>query len=198
MKEELFNDIVELLKRKSTPTMPVADLWRAMLEGMPLAKQRQVFGHTKADTMRKIIKTTLRDYAVKTSNHELLRLLDTFADFNPTRHDPRNHRTKKAKRPSKPKSALPPDVQDYLSILNVIEKAGGRASSALLGKKRARWYERTPRDPNSPHKTRLHDVLARMVEDGVLTKHGAAYVPGLAYEQFKMSHQPAILAAKSA
>jgi hypothetical protein len=69
---------------------------------------------------------------------------------------------------------------------------------ALLGKKRRRWLERKPRDPNSPHKTRLHDVLARMVDDGLLSKHGFAYIPGPALQQFKAAHQPAILAAKGA
>ena len=183
--EELFQDIHDLLRRKSTPTMPLSDIWQAMLQGMPLKKQRQVFGHTKADAMRLTIKATLRDYATKTSNYELLRLLDKFVDFSGNKPDPNSHRQRKLKRPKKPKSNLPPDVQDYLSILDVIEKAGRRASSALLGKKRARWYERKPRNPNSPHKTRLHDVLARMTDDGVLAKHGAAYVPGLNYQTFK-------------
>ena len=31
-----------------------------MLHGAPLKRQRQVFGHTKADAMRKIIKATLK------------------------------------------------------------------------------------------------------------------------------------------
>ena len=190
--EELFGDIHDLLRRKSTPTMPLVDIWQAMLQGMPLKKQRQVFGHNKADAMRLTIKATLRDYATKTSNHELLRLLDKFKDFSGNKPDPNSRRQKKLKRPKKPKSNLPPDVQDYLSILDVVEKAGGRATSALLGKKRARWYERKPRNPNSPHKTRLHDVLARMVEDGVLAKHGAAYVPGPSYQTFKDRHRPLV------
>jgi hypothetical protein len=59
-----------------------------MLRGMPLKKQRQAFGHDKADAMRKTIKAKLRDYATKTGNHQLLRLLDKFADYNPTRADP--------------------------------------------------------------------------------------------------------------
>lgn len=187
--EELFQDIHELLRRNSTPTMPLADLWAAMLEGMPLKKQRATFGHTKADTMRKTIKTTLRDYAARTQNLELLRLLDKFADYNPTRPDPNSVRQRRLKRPKKPKSNLPPDVQDYMSIIDVIEKAGGRASMMVLGKKRRRWLERKPRDPKSPHGDRLHDVLARMVADGVLAKHGAAYVAGPSCQQFKTKAQ---------
>ena len=150
MNENYFHDIADLLRRKSTRTMPLADLWQAMLEGMPLKRQRQVFGHGKADVMRRTIKATLRDYAVKTHNHELMGLLDKFADYNPTRADPNSRRQRKLKQPPKPKSNLPPDVQDYLSIIDVIEKAGGAASMAILGKKRRRWLERKPRNPQQP------------------------------------------------
>jgi len=171
--EELFGDISDVLRRKSTRSMPLAALWQAMLAGMPLKKQRQVFGHGRADTMRKTIKTTLWDYATTTGNHELLRLLDT----------------KPAKRPkrerSAPKLKLPPDVQDYLSIIDVIERAGGAASMAVLGKKRRRWLERKPRNPNSPHKTRLHDVLGNMLSLEILQKDGPRYRLGRNANQFK-------------
>ena len=182
---ELFDDIADLLRRKSTPSMPLADLWQTMLEGLPLKAQRKRFGHTRADDMRKTIKATLRDYAAKTGNHELMRLLDQFKDYNPNRPDPNRRRQKKLRRPPKPKSKLPPDVQDFMSIIDVIEKAGGAASMAILGKKRRRWLERKPRDPHSPHKDRLHDVLAAMLDAGVLTKRGAQFVPGPAFQAFK-------------
>jgi len=183
--EELFGDIDALLRRKSTPTMPLSDIWQAMLQGMPLKRQRQVFGHTKADSMRLTIKAVLRDYAIKTGNHELLRLLDKFRDFTGNKPDPNSSRQEKLKRPPKPKSNLPPDVQDYLSILDVIEKNGSGASMAVLGKKRRRWLERKPRNPNSPHKDRLHDVLANMLAAGILEKRGTHYGIGPNYQQFK-------------
>ena len=39
---------------------------------------------------------------------------------------------------------------------------------AILGKKRRRWLERKPRNPNSPYADRLHAVLASMLEMGLL------------------------------
>jgi len=184
---ELFGDIMALLQRNSVPDMPLADLWQAMLEGMPLERQRQVFGHGRADTMRKTIKAMLRDYAMKSQNHGLLRLLDKFADFKGNRPDLSSRRQKKAKLPPRPKD--PPEVQDFLSIIDVLERAGFRATMALLGKKRRRWLERKPRDPASEEKTRLHDVLRSMLETGVLAKHGPAYVPGPNYQQFRNGHR---------
>ena len=41
-----------------------------------------------------------------------------------------------------------------------------------------------PRDPSSPHKSRLHDVLDQMVQAGVLEKHGATYIPGTNYGKY--------------
>lgn len=171
--KELMSDIVDLLRRKSAPSMPLLDIFQAMLEGIPLKVQRKRFGHATADRGRKIIKDVVRQYAIKTQNHELLRLLDTPPAKRPKRET------------SAPKPKLPPDVQDYMSVIDVIEKNGGAASMAMLGKKRRRWLERKPRNPNSLHKTRLHDVLARMGEDGVLVKRGALYVQGPNFQQFK-------------
>jgi len=171
--QEMMADITDLLKRRSTPTMPLTAIFQAMIDGVPLKIQRTRFGHTAADRGRIIIKDLVRQYAAKTQNHELLRLLDT----PPTKRPKHNRST--------PKPTLPPDVRDYLSIIDVIEKNGGAASMAVLGKKRRRWLERKPRSPNGPHKDRLHDVLARMVDDGVLVKRGPLYAQGPHFQQFK-------------
>ena len=172
---ELMADIMELLKRRSTPDIPLVSLFRSILDSEGTREQRRRFGRRATDVGREIIFKTLGDYARSTQNWELLRLL-----ASPTRPDPSRQRPKPT-----PKPKLPPDVQDYLSIIQVIDAAGGRASMAILGRKRSRWLQRKPRDPRSPHQDRLHDVLARMIHDGVLAKRGAAYVPGPNYEAFK-------------
>ena len=178
--QEMLEDIFMLLKKRSTPRLDLVALFQSILNGDGTREQRRRFGHDKANEGRKIIVKTIEDYAHKTQNVHLLKLLDNFKNFSATKPNAK----KRPKRPPKPKSNLPPDVQDYLSIIDVIEKSRGRASMAVLGKKRRRWLERPPRNPNSPHKTRLHDVLARMVDDGVLARHGAAYVFGSQYETF--------------
>ena len=61
-------------------------------------------------------------------------------------------------------------------------------------KVRRRWLERQPRDPNSPHPNRLADVLARMVQDGVLMKQGTRYVPGPDYARYVGTPEPAAVA----
>jgi hypothetical protein len=131
--------------------------------------------------MRKIIVQVIQQYAYKTQNWHLLRLLDRFQDFQGNRPDP----ARKPLRPQKPpKPVYPPDEQDYRSICDVLEKHGRSVSLAVLGKVRRRWLERPPRDPASVYPNRLADVLARMVGDGVLRKQGARYVPGPRYARY--------------
>jgi hypothetical protein len=132
--------------------------------------------------MRKIIVQVIQQYAYRSQNWHLLRLLDRFQDFHATRPDPTRP---KALRPHKPpKPVYPPDEADFRSICDALEKHGRSVSLAVLGKVRRRWLERPPRDPASVHPNRLLDVLARMVEDGVLAKQGARYVPGVAYSRY--------------
>ena len=59
---------------------------------------------------------------------------------------------------------------------------------ALFGRKRRKWLTYAPRDPNSPHRNRLIDVLTRMVEDGVLVKRGTKYAAGPHYARFRAKH----------
>ena len=67
-----------------------------------------------------------------------------------------------------------------------MEKLGRKLTSADAGHWRRRWMERRPRDPASPHPSRLADVLANIVADGVLELKktragGKLFVPGPRY-----------------
>jgi hypothetical protein len=66
-------------------------------------------------------------------------------------------------------------------VLSFFRKNSRNVSMAVLGKSRRRWMERPPRDPLSSYSNRLYDVLARMVQGGVLMKQGTRYVPGPEY-----------------
>jgi len=175
---ELVSDIITLLQqRQRQSTLPLVDLFQSVLAGEGTRVQRSRFGHNTADMGRRVIIQVIDDYARRTGNISLLRLLDKIA--NPEPKEPRP--------PRQPPTPRVPhgDADDYRSIVNVLEKSGKRvATLALLGSKRSRWLGRPPRDPTSPHRNRLIDVLARMVADGVLAKNGAAFVPGPRYQDY--------------
>lgn len=175
--DELIGDIMELLRRKSTPDLDLVALFKSILRGEGTRHQRQFFGHSKADEGRRIIVATIRQYARQTENHALLRLLHRIE--NPEPRQPRP-----PKPPPKPKPKLPPDEQDFRSIVDVMERHGRRVGSLILGKARRRWLERKPRDPSSPYANRLADVLAQMVAAGVIERMGVHYVPGPRYSDF--------------
>jgi hypothetical protein len=180
--EEMLRDIMELLRRRSTPEMPLADLFVSILRGEGTRVQRSRFGHARADMMRKMMVQVIEQYARQTQNRQLLRLMDRFTDFDATRPDPVRFKPQRPQKPPKP--TYPPDEQDYRSVVDVVERNGRSVSMAVLGKVRRRWLERPPRNPSSPHPNRLADVLARMVTDGVLAKQGARYVPGPVYSRY--------------
>jgi hypothetical protein len=96
-----------------------------------------------------------------------------------------------APEPSEPE--LSPDERDYRSIVDVLERNGRRVSMAVLGKSRRRWLERPPRAPSSSYSNRLYDVLARMVQDGVLAKQGTRYVPGPKYGAYVGTPEPVVV-----
>jgi len=171
--QELYADLLDLLKRQSTPAWPLADLFLTILNGMPLKDQRRQFGHTRADAMRRTLKTVLRDYGVRTGNLRLVTLLDKYKDFQANQPDP----GKKPRPKPAPKPIVPDEVRDFRSILDVIQKQGP-CSLGVLASKRSRWLGRSPRNPASVHRTRLHDVLAAMLEKGVLAKRGTKYQLG--------------------
>ena len=181
---ELQNDIVSLLNRRSTPDMPLVDLFYAVLNGTGTREQRKRFGHSVADRGRKIIYDTLLAYARSSGNRHLENLLIRFKDFKANQADPNSRRSQKKVRPPRPMITLSPQERDFRSIVQVVQRHGGRASLAVLGSQRARWLGRSPRDPSSSAKTRLHDVLDQMVQAGVLAKQGANYIPGPNYGKY--------------
>ena len=172
----MLKDLLDLLRRRSTPTMPLADLFLSILQGEGTRVQRSRFGHSVADTGRKQIVQTISQYAQLTHNWSLLNLLDRIQNPDPVRQQA------PAPEPSEPEFS--PDERDFRSIVDVLEKNNRSVSMAVLGKSRRRWLERPPRDPNSSYSNRLYDVLARMIQDGVLTKQGTRYVPGPEYARY--------------
>ena len=169
-RDELFADILELLRQRSSPEFPLTDLFLSLIAGDSTRTLHARFGRAATDHGREVIRNVIEDYAQRTGNVALLSLLSRLQEAQPT-----------------PPEALPPKlptkVKDYRSILDVIERAGGAVTMDVLGRKRSRWLGRPPRDPDSPHKTRLHDVLAAMVDDKVLRKVGPRYHLGpRAYE----------------
>jgi len=189
--EEMLNDLMALLWQRSTPSMPLADIFHSIMAGEGTRVQRQRFGHDRADRGREIIVQIIRQYAYQTQNWHLVQLLNRFLNFDATRPDPARQRPQP---PKPPKPVYPPDEADYRSIVQVVDRNGGNATMMHLGKDRRRWLERPPRDPNSPHPNRLADVLARMVADGVLTKQGARYVPGPTYSRYVAQQEPVAVA----
>ena len=189
---ELYADIEALLQQRSTADLPLLSIFRSMLKGEGLKAQRAKFGHTKTGLGRKIIYGVIEDYARQTGNVQLVNLMAKYRDYNPNKPNPTSRRSKFRQKPPKPHiQQLPAQVRDYLSILQVMQAAGGRATMALLGKKRRRWLERKPRDAASQARTRLHDVLQTMLIDGVLQRQGAAYVLGPNAQKYLDMAQPA-------
>ena len=181
---ELQSDIVSLLKRRSTPDMPLVDLFRAVINGTGTRDQRAKFGYSVANRGRRIIYDTLLAYSRSSGNRHLENLLVKFKDYQANRADPNSPRKQKGIRPPRPAITVSPQERDFRSIVQVIQGNGGRASLARLGSQRSRWLGRSPRDPSSSAKTRLHDVLDQMVRAGVLTKQGATYIPGTDYGKY--------------
>ena len=163
--QELYDDLLDLLKRQSTPEWPLADLFMAILNGMPLKDQRRRFGHTRTDNMRQTLKTLFRDYGIRTSNDRLVALMDKYQDFKANRPDP----DRKPRPKAMPKPDVPDEVRDFRSIIDVIQGAGGSASMAVLASKRSRWLSRKPRDPASVHRTACTTYLLRCWTRGAVS-----------------------------
>jgi len=177
---EMLADLTTLLKRKQQldPSLPLVDLFQAMLAGETTREQQARFGDRSARLGRQIVVKTIEDYARSTENHALLNLLRRLENPEP----------KPAAAPAKPK--FTPDEQDYRSIVSVIARLNRPVSMSELGSVRRRWLEWPPRDSASPHRNRLADVLPRMVQDGVLVqrptgKGGVSFVPGGNFEKYR-------------
>jgi hypothetical protein len=66
--QEMLDDLVELLRQRSTPQMPLADIFRSILAGEGTRIQRARFGHDNADTGRRMIVQIIQQYVrAKTS-----------------------------------------------------------------------------------------------------------------------------------
>ncbi len=174
---ELVADVITLLKKRATPTLPLVAVFQAILNGAGLRDQRARFGHKAADAARRVSKDTVRQYAADSQNQQLLGLMD---------------KRPAVKRPKvkKPKPVVHPDpeIRDRLSLIDTLDKAGGEGSMALFGRKRRKWLNYAPRDPNSPHRNRLIDVLTRMTDEGLLVKRGTKYMAGPNYVAFRTKH----------
>jgi hypothetical protein len=67
-----------------------------------------------------------------------------------------------------PRPVLSDQERDYALILAVVDCLQRPAGSAHFGKYRRHWLDYPPRDAVSGHRSRLEDVLSRMVSDGAL------------------------------
>ena len=78
----MLNDILDLLNRRSTPDLPLADLFLSILRGEGTRLQRSRFGRDRADLGRQVIVQVIERYAQQTQNWSLMKLLDRFRDFS--------------------------------------------------------------------------------------------------------------------
>ena len=172
---EMLNDLLDLLRRRSTPTMP---LGRPVPVDPPRRRNTSSTKPVRSFHCRHRAEDDRPDdFAICPANRklDLLNLLDRIQNPDVQQQPPA---------PEPPEPELSPDERDFRSIVDVLEKNGRTVSMAVLGKSSRRWLERPPRDPSSPQPNRLADVLARMVADGVLTKNGPRYVPGPQYSRY--------------
>jgi hypothetical protein len=183
---EMIRDIEGLLRRKEPAYgFPLVELFRAIMGGMNLALQRQTFGDRKVKVARTVVIDTIRDYAQKTENYHLQRLLRRLQDGQ-DREEGQARRTPNLT----PRPVLSDKERDYSSIADVVARFDRPVGTADLGKYRRRWLDYPPRDPSSGHRNRLEEVLAAMTRDGVLraiqTRNGATvYGPGPAFERYR-------------
>jgi hypothetical protein len=195
---ELVADILDLLRQKEAAyQLPLTDLFRAIMAGERKEEQVRRFGDRPTRAARKIIVSTIRHYADRTSNHRLLYLLGQFEGFNSNKAMPVTRQPARVARPK-----LSDQERDYRSIADVVGRFEVPVGTSDLGRYRRRWLEYPPRDPASGHRNRLEEVLAAMVRDGVLranrTASGASvYSPGPNFGQYRggVSQAEAVLAA---
>jgi hypothetical protein len=159
-------------------------LFRAIMGGMSVEQQRKRFGDRRVRPARQVIVQTIQEYAARTQNFQLLRLLGRMRE--PAGESP----PPSPLQPQAPKPVLSDKEKDYASILAVLDRLGRPAGSADLGKYRRRWLDYPPRDASSGYRNRLEEVLANMVREGVIlarpTRSGAVqYVPGPAAASYR-------------
>ena len=82
---ELMNDLIELLRKQSTPDLHLVDLFYSILNKEGPEVQSRRFGMGKVAIGRRMIVQTIEQYAQATQNWHLLRLLDRFRERFPNR-----------------------------------------------------------------------------------------------------------------
>jgi hypothetical protein len=82
---EMTNDLIELLRKQSTPDLHLVDLLYSILDREGPEVQSRRFGMSNVATGRRMIVKTIEHYAQATENWHLLRLLDRFRERFPSR-----------------------------------------------------------------------------------------------------------------
>ena len=82
---EMMGDLIELLRKQSTPDLHLVDLFYSILNGEGSEVQSRRFGMPQVTTGRRMIVQTIERYAQTTQNWHLLRLLDRFRERFPNR-----------------------------------------------------------------------------------------------------------------
>ncbi len=93
---ELTNDLLELLRKQSTPNLHLVDLFYSILNGEGPEVQSRRFGMGKVAIGRRMIVQTIERYAQTTQNWHLLRLLDRFRERFPNRFAEPNRSRRRA------------------------------------------------------------------------------------------------------
>jgi len=186
---EMIEDLEGLLRRKERASgLPLVAMFRATMAGQTTVQQRRTFGDRKARAGRQVVLDTIEEYAKSSGNAFLLHLLARL------KNDKREEGGTPSRKPVKPvKPVLSEKERDYRSIAEVIARFDRPVGTADLGRYRRRWLEYPARNPDSGHRNRLSEVLARMVEDGVLratrTSAGAlVYSAGPHFQQYRADH----------
>jgi hypothetical protein len=85
---EMMNDLIELLRKQSTPNLNLVDLFHSMLDKESGELQRRRFGANQVAIGRHLIVQTIERYGTQTQNWHMLRLLDRFRERYPSRFIP--------------------------------------------------------------------------------------------------------------
>lgn len=181
--KDMVEDITELLaKKEAKEDLPLVDFFRDMMAGSRGPEQRQLYGDKTARETRRIIIQTIQEYASSTGNEHLRNLLARLLGEEPDREVT----LKKAV----PAPKLTDQEWDYASILAVVDRFERPIGSSDLGKYRRKWLDYPPRNPLSGYKNRLEEVLAKMVQEKVITgrqtRSGAMqYLPGPEADKYR-------------
>jgi hypothetical protein len=82
---EMMNDLIELLRKQSTPNLHLIDLFYSILDGEGAEVQSKRFGMPQLARGKLMIVKTIEQYAKSTQNWHMLRLLDRFRERYPRR-----------------------------------------------------------------------------------------------------------------